>query len=172
MAHDVAHRLATAAIFGLLLVAIDTVVDVTMRYVFANPIRGYIDVVVLACAVLLSACMPYVVVMRGDIAIDFLGKRIGPRAETRLNQFGALATALFFALMGWQYVRYAIELFGNGEVTAVLRWPVWPWWSAVALFISLAALVGFATLGEKPRPEANAGAAPAPEPEPEPHPAA
>jgi hypothetical protein len=28
----------------------------------------------------------------------------------------------------------------------VLRWPVWPWWTGVALFISITALVALLTL--------------------------
>ena len=148
--HARASRLALAlAVVGcscLLLLAIGTFADVVLRYVFARPIRGFVDVSALAGAVALSACMPHVVASRGNIAVDFLGQALGARATRWLNGFGALMTAAFFSLMAWQYARFALELKGTGETMAVLRWPVWPWWAAVALFIALTALIGLLTV--------------------------
>ena len=148
--HDRARRLALGlAVLGgccLLLLAIGTFVDVLLRYGFARPIRGFVDVTALAGAVALSACMPHVVATRGNIAVDFLGQALGPRANRWLHAFGALMTAGFFSLMAWQYARFALEMKATGETMAVLRWPVWPWWSAVALFIALTALIGLATV--------------------------
>lgn len=145
-----ARRLAQAlAVLGgcaLLLLAIGTGIDVVLRYLFARPIRGFVDVSALAGAVALAACMPWVVASRGNIAVDFLGQALGPRARRGLDGFGALVTAGFFALMAWQYARFALEMKTTGETMAVLRWPVWPWWCAVALFIALAALIGLVSL--------------------------
>jgi TRAP-type C4-dicarboxylate transport system permease small subunit len=117
-----------------------------MRYGFANPIRGFTDVVPLLGAALLSACMPHVVASRGNIAVDFLGQALGPRPKRWFDGFGAGVTALFFSLMAWQYVRFALDMKRTAEVTAVLRWPVWPWWAAVASFIAVTALVALCTL--------------------------
>lgn len=142
-----ADRLAAAAVLGLLALAVGTAADVAGRYLFATPIRGFNDLVPLAGAVLLAACMPHVVARRGHIVVDALGQRLGPRAERALNAFGALLTTLFFVLMGWQYVRYAAELRDTGDVMPILRWPVWPWWAAVAACIVTTAVVGALTLG-------------------------
>jgi len=95
---------------------------------------------------LLAACLPHVVATRGNIAVDFLGRRIGPRAQYWLDVFGAFAVFVFFALMAWQYLRYTIDMKSTGEVMAILRWPVWPWWAAVTLFVFITALVALATL--------------------------
>lgn len=149
-ARQLAEGLAGVAVGGLLLLAIGTALDVLLRYAFASPLRGFNDVVSLAGAVLLSACMPHVVASRGHIAVDFLGQGLGPRAKAGLDTFGAAVTALFFALMAWQFVRSALEMKLAAEVTPVLRWPVWPWWAAVALLISLAAVVALCTLHTAP----------------------
>jgi TRAP-type C4-dicarboxylate transport system permease small subunit len=141
-----AEGLAGMAIGGLLLLAVGTAVDVLMRYALASPIRGFIDVVSLAGAVLLSACMPHVVASRGNIAVDILGQGLGLRAKRWLDTFGATVTSLFFCVMAWQYVRFALDMKQAAEVTPVLRWPVWPFWSAVAAFISLTAMVSLCTL--------------------------
>jgi TRAP-type C4-dicarboxylate transport system permease small subunit len=145
-----AHALAAVAVLGLLLLALATTVDVVLRYGFASPIRGFADVVGLAGAVLLSACMPYVVASRGNISIDFLGRALGPRAHRALNLLGALASFALFAVMAWQYVAYAAELRATGDTTPVLRWPVWPWWSGVAVFIAVTAVVALLTLAAQP----------------------
>lgn len=149
-ARQLAEGLAGLAIGGLLLLAFGTALDVLMRYAFASPIRGFIDGVSLAGAVLLSACMPHVVASRGNIAVDFLGQGLGPRARRWLDGFGALVTALFFSVMAWQYARFALEMKQTAQVTPVLRWPVWPWWAAVAVFITLTALVALCTLRTAP----------------------
>ncbi|TFL14514.1 TRAP transporter small permease [Pusillimonas caeni] len=141
--------LATCAVVGLLGLAMLTTVDVLLRYLFASPIRGLVDVSALMAAVLLSACMPYVVTSRGNIMIDFLGRLLGGRFHRGLNLFGAIVTTAFFALLAWQCIRFAIDMKNTGEVMAILRWPVWPWWALVAAFIVLTTLVALATLFEE-----------------------
>lgn len=152
-ARRLARGMAVVAIGGLLLLALGTALDVMLRYAFATPIRGFVDVSALAGAVLLAACMPHVVASRGNIAVEFLGQRLGPAAARWLDRFAGLVTTAFFALMAWQYVRYALELRSTGDTMPVLRWPVWPWWAAVAACIAVTAAVGLATIAASPRGE-------------------
>lgn len=154
LAHRGARWLACVAIAGLLLLAFGTVVDVLMRYVFARPIRGFVDIASLAGAVLLAACFPYVVTSRSNIAIDALGHRLGERARRWLDRFAALVTTGFFAVMAWQYVRFALDLKTDAQTIPVLRWPVWPWWAVVAACVVLAAAAGLLTIGRAPREDA------------------
>jgi TRAP-type C4-dicarboxylate transport system permease small subunit len=144
--HRASERLAWAAVFGLLGLAVLTTLDVLLRWLFAKPIPGVVDVVTLAGAVLLAACMPWIAASRGHIAIDALGRAAGPRAKRALDLFGALVTVAFFAVLAWQYVGFAREMYETGERMPVLRWPVWPWWTAVAACIAFTALVAAATL--------------------------
>ena len=153
--HRASERLAWAAVFGLLALAVLTTLDVLLRWLFAKPIPGVVDVVTLAGAVLLAACMPWIAASRGHIAIDTLGRAAGPRAKRALDLFGAFVTFAFFAVLAWQYVGFAREMYETGERMPVLRWPVWPWWTAVAACIAFTALVAGATL---PAGRARAGA--------------
>lgn len=145
-----AAALACAAVIGLLLLAAATTVDVLLRYGLARPIRGFIDVAALSAAVLIAACLPYALATRAHISVDALGARLGGRARRVLDVFAALLTTAFFAVMAWQYVRFAVELDETGQVIAVLRWPVWPWWSAVAALVVVSALVGAVTAWQAP----------------------
>ncbi len=147
-----AGALARVAVIGLLLLAACTALDVLLRYVFASPIRGFVDIASLAGAVLLAACFPYVLVVRANIAVDVLGQRLGGGFKTALDRFAALVTAAFFILMAWQYVRFALDMHDTGQSIPVLRWSVWPWWAAVALFIVLAAVAAVLTAWT-PQPE-------------------
>ena len=140
-----AGALASLAVIGLVLLALGTTADVVLRYAFAAPIRGFVDISSLAGAVLLAACMPHVIACRGNIAVDALGRYLGERARRVLDRFAALVTAAFFAVMAWQYLRFAVDLKETAQTIPVLRWPVWPWWSAVAVLIVVAAIVAFAT---------------------------
>lgn len=140
-----AGTLAAVAVGALLLLAAATTADVLMRYAFARPIRGFVDIASLSGAVLLAACMPHVLASHGNIAVDALGRKLGGRWLRGLERFGALVSAAFFALMAWQYLRFALDLKSTAQTIPVLRWPVWPWWLAVAAFVVVAALVGFAT---------------------------
>lgn len=143
-ADRLAAVLATVASAGLLAVAVLISIDVCLRYFFASPIRGFFDVQPLAFAVLLAGCMPLALARGSHIAVTLLGDRVG--GGRMLDRFGRLMTLLFFALMGWQYLRYAAEMKQTGQTMAVLRWPVWPWWLAVAILVIAAALVALVTL--------------------------
>lgn len=142
-----ARWLAYVAVAALLLLAAATVCDIVLRYGFARPIRGFVDIASLAGAVLLAACFPYVLTSRGNIAIDALGSRLGATARRWLDRFAAAVSAGFFGVMAWQYLRFAVELRDEAQAIPVLRWPVWPWWAAVAVFVCLAAVAGALTIG-------------------------
>lgn len=142
--------LACVAVGALLVLALATTADVLLRYVFARPIRGFVDIASLAGAVLLAACMPHVLARRGNISVDALGRHLGRRWNRWLDRFAACVTAAFFAVMAWQYLRFALDLKSTAQTIPVLRWPVWPWWFAVALLVVAAAAVGFATAWSAP----------------------
>jgi TRAP-type C4-dicarboxylate transport system permease small subunit len=143
--------MACVAMAGLLLLAVATVCDIALRYAFARPIRGFVDIASLAGAVLLAACMPYVLSCRGNISVDALGQWLGGRfgegVRRALDRFAAVVSAAFFALMAWQYLRFAADLQSTAQTIPVLRWAVWPWWAAVAACIVVAAVVALLTSG-------------------------
>jgi TRAP-type C4-dicarboxylate transport system permease small subunit len=151
LAHRASRVLACVAIGALMLLAMATTGDIVLRYLFASPIRGFVDIASLAGAVMLAACFPYVLSSRGNIVIDALGNWLGAGAKRWLERLSGLVSAGFFALMAWQYVRFAVDLRNEGQSIPVLRWPVWPWWAAVAFFVLVAAVVALLTAWSRPR---------------------
>ena len=135
--------LALSATAGLLLVALATMVDVLLRWLFRAPIPGLGEISALFTAVIVSACFPMLIAQRGNVTIRFVGSVLGPRIARVLDAFGALVCAVFFSAMTWQYLRFSIEMTGAGESTPILRWPVGPWWWVVTLMITIAALIAY-----------------------------
>ena len=138
--------LALGACACLLAIAIGTLADVLARWLLGAPIRGYNDFAALGIAVTCAAFFPALIAQRGNLTVRLLGSLLGPKASRGLDAFGALVTFAFFAVMAWQYVRFAMEMARAGERTAILRWEVWPFWWAVALAICATAVVALAIL--------------------------
>ena len=136
-----ARVLALVGFAGLLVLAILTTLDVTLRWAFAYPIHGVNDVSSVVMAVVIAACIPSNLINKQSISVEVLGNAVGHRGRLVIDAFASLCTTVFIVLMAWQFVPYAADLFGNGQRTWVLAWPVWPWWFFAAGCIVLAAIV-------------------------------
>lgn len=138
--------LALSAATCLLGVALLTMADVLLRWLFKAPIRGLMDVTALACAVIIASYFPALLARRGNITIRaFAGVGTG-RIGRALDTFGALVTAVFFALMTWKYIEYSIEMTQANEATVVLRWLTGPWWWVVTVMIGVTTIVALVVL--------------------------
>lgn len=151
MALRIGETLASLGVAGLLIVAIFTVADITGRYAFGKPLIGYVDIAGLATAVVVSSFFPLLLLRRGNIALQLLGKAGGRIGHWLLDCFGALVTFVFFALMAWQYVGYSMDAMASGERMVVMRWPTGPWWWGVTVFIAITALAGLVVLVQEIR---------------------
>ena len=138
----VTRVLALGAAACLLGIALLTMADVLLRWLFRAPIKGLMDLAALASAVILAACFPALLAQRGNVTIRLLGSLTGRRISRVLDSFGALVTTIFFALMTWKYIEYSAEMTSANESTVVLRWLTGPWWWVVTAMIGITAFVG------------------------------
>lgn len=129
----------------LLLLALGTVLDVLLRWLFNSPIVGLSDTYSLFMAGVLASCFPLCIYNRGNVTIRFFGNALGPRATNFLDAFGNLITLCVFALLAWQLWLHTDQLARDGETTWVLSWPVSPWWRAVTILIIICTPVAFVT---------------------------
>jgi TRAP-type C4-dicarboxylate transport system permease small subunit len=137
----VARFAALVGIIGLVVFAIMVILDVFMRWMFNDPIDGVADVAPLVVAIVVASTFPLAVAERHNVTINFLGNWLGPRGRAWLEVLAGLVTTVFFILLAWQFVFYAIKLDARGQTTWVLRLPVAPWWSVVAFFIVVCAAI-------------------------------
>lgn len=157
-ARSTVDRLALGLAIGasamLLLVALATMADILLRWVLNSPIPGMTEICALMTAVVVAASFAMALARRGNVTIRLLGSWLGPRTSRVLDTFGALVTAVFFALMTWQYVRFSAELTEANEQSPILRWATAPWWWAVTAMIGVAAFVAVVMLVREARGEA------------------
>lgn len=154
-----ANALAGAGVLGLLVIALATMADVLLRWLFNAPLQGLEDLSGLLIVFVLSAFFPAVLIGRGNVAITLLGRLAGPRTERVLEVFAHGVTLVFFALVAWQMARYAASL--EGRITQILGLPVAPvWWLAAGLmlFAAFAQALVFLETVKSPKPsETEAG---------------
>lgn len=128
---------AFALTSGLLILAVVlvTVVNVTGYTLDAwlSPIGlsvpglpGYEDAVALLTGVAALLMMPYCQMTRGHVAVDLLTARLSPASERVITRVtdgltGIIATFLTIMMFrgGWQFA-------GDGTLSPVLGWPIWP----------------------------------------------
>ncbi len=126
------------AFFGLVAfvaLALGTICDVLMRWLFASPIDGVEEVSKLVGAIAIAAFFPAAIADRHHISITFLGKLSGPKGHAWLETLAALVNSLFFFAVGWEFIAYTLQVKDAGETTWILGWPVAPWWTVATAFM-------------------------------------
>ncbi len=141
----VTRGIALIGLALLLLIALGTVLDVLLRWLFNSPIVGLGDTYSLFMALILASCFPLCIYKRGNVTIRFLGNILGPRVKNIFDAFGNLVTLIIFSLMAWQFWLYTNQITLDGETTWVLSWPVSPWWRVVTILIIICVPVTFVT---------------------------
>lgn len=129
----------------LLLLALGTVLDVLLRWLFNSPIVGLSDTYSLFMAMVLASCFPLCIYNRGNVTIRFIGNLLGTRGKNILDAFGNLVTLAVFAMLAWQLWLHTDQIARDGETTWVLSWPVSPWWRVVTVLIIICTPVAFVT---------------------------
>ncbi len=142
----ITRMIALIGLVGLLTLALATVLDVMLRWIFNSPIVGLNDTYSLFAALIIASCFPLCIYRRGNITIRFLGNILGTRARNILDVFGGLVSLMIFSIMAWQLWRYTDQLARDGETTWVLNWPVSPWWRVVSILIIICAPVTLITV--------------------------
>lgn len=124
-------------LIGLMILAVITVGEVLLRWLFKYPILGVSDVSRLVITIIAASCFPLVSAKREHITIHVLGSKLGPRANSVLEAFGAFVTLVIICLLTWQIWLYSGELATAKETTMLVRWPTSPWWRVTTLLFAL-----------------------------------
>ncbi len=126
---------ACLGLIGLVGLALMTIADVLLRWLFNSPMDGVADIGRLMVAIIIASFFPIALAERHHITISFLGKLLGRRADAWLQAFSSLVTSVFFVFLGWQFIIYTEELHASGETTWLLGLAVAPWWGAATFFL-------------------------------------
>jgi TRAP-type C4-dicarboxylate transport system permease small subunit len=132
-AGSVLAAIAGASLAFLMLL---TIADVGLR-ILGRPIVGTYELVGLAGAIAVGLSLPLTSWVRGHIYVDSFVARLPRLPRAMLNVATRLLVLALFLLLGWNLIKYALDLRGAGEVTPTLRVPFFP----VALGVGLACLI-------------------------------
>lgn len=118
--------LGTLAGVALTVLALFTMVDIVLRYLFNQPIVGSIDVVKLALVVMTFCALPYAGRSDGHIVVDLVPDYPSPRMNRLRDAIGKLLTAIMFGILAWQGWLRSEEAAFLGEASNMLEIPTYP----------------------------------------------
>jgi len=136
----VSNRFNVVAAAAVVLIMALIVLDVVLRQ-FRMPISGTYDIVGLLGSLVISFSLGYTSIEKGHIAVEFLYDRLPERARFAVSAVNEAVGALFFSVLAWQCIVYALRLRTSGEVSPTIQMPTYPFVLGIALSCVLLALI-------------------------------
>jgi TRAP-type C4-dicarboxylate transport system permease small subunit len=102
-----------------------TITDVILRG-FKSPVPGTYEVVAFAGAVVIGFSMPLTSWMRAHIFVDFFILKFSQKGRDIFNIATRCVVIMLFFLIGWNLIKYGIDLQKSGEVSLTLQMPFYP----------------------------------------------
>jgi TRAP-type C4-dicarboxylate transport system permease small subunit len=102
-----------------------TVMDVILRSL-KRPIVGTYELVAFAGAVVIGFSVPLTSWVRGHIYVDFFILRFSQKVRNIFNIATRCVVIVLFFLIGWNLMKYAMDLQKSGEVSLTLQMPFYP----------------------------------------------
>jgi TRAP-type C4-dicarboxylate transport system permease small subunit len=129
--------IAAIILFGMMAL---TFVDVFMRYIVGDSIRGSFEITELMMVILIFAGLPLVSRKDEHVTVDLVEHALPKGVRKVLRIIADLVCGAVLLGMCWLMWRKAGEVVGYGDVTAALRVILWPFvyfMSALALVTAL-----------------------------------
>ena len=137
-ASGVLHSVGVGVLVVMMLL---TASDVTLRYVFNQPISGSFDLTEYMMTIVVAFGLAYCAVMKGHVRVDLVVDRLPQRAQAIIDTITSLLALGLFSLITWQCFVHAKLLFASGVTSSVLLIPAFPFVGVVAVGIALLTLV-------------------------------
>jgi len=102
-----------------------TVMDVILRSL-KRPIVGTYELVAFAGAVVIGFSVPLTSWVRGHIYVDFFILRFSQSVRNVFNIATRCVVIVLFFLIGWNLIKYGMDLQKSGEVSLTLQMPFYP----------------------------------------------
>ena len=102
-----------------------TVMDVILRSL-KRPIVGTYELVAFAGAVVIGFSVPLTSWVRGHIYVDFFILKFSQKGRNIFNIATRCVVIVLFFLIGWNLIKYGMDLQKSGEVSLTLQMPFYP----------------------------------------------
>lgn len=113
------------ACFALFLIAVLTLLDITMR-ASGSPIVGSLELVTLFAAVVVGFSNPYTSLLRGHVYVDVLIERLPSSLRNTIYLITRCLGIGLFIFLTYNFISYGIENIYTGEVSPSFRIPLYP----------------------------------------------
>jgi TRAP-type C4-dicarboxylate transport system permease small subunit len=119
-----------------------TVMDVILR-ALKRPIVGTYELVAFSGAVVIGFAVPLTSWLRGHIFVDFFILRFSQKVRNIFNITTRCLVIVLFFLIGWNLIKYGMDLQKSGEVSLTLQMPFYPvaYGVAVCCFVQCLVLI-------------------------------
>lgn len=135
-----AGGVAGAILFGMMAL---TFVDVFMRYIVGDSIRGSFEITELMMVILIFAGLPLVSRKDEHVTVDLLDHVLPMPVRKALRVIAHFVCGAALLGMCWLMWRKAGEVVGYGDVTAALRVQLWPYVYFMSALAAVTALIHF-----------------------------
>jgi TRAP-type C4-dicarboxylate transport system permease small subunit len=102
-----------------------TIIDVVLRG-FKMPIVGTYELVAFSGAVVIGFAIPRTSWLRAHIFVDFFILKLSRRVRNGFNLVTRGMVFVLFFLIGWNLIKYGMDLQRSGEVSLTLQMPFYP----------------------------------------------
>jgi TRAP-type C4-dicarboxylate transport system permease small subunit len=102
-----------------------TIADVILRF-FRKPIVGTYELVALSGAVVIGFSVPFTSWIKGHVYVDFLILRFSQKTRNILHILTRCLVIWLFLMIGWNLIKYGMDLHKSGEVSLTLQVPFYP----------------------------------------------
>ena len=102
-----------------------TITDIILRG-FKSPVPGTYEVVAFAGAVVIGFSMPLTSWLRGHIFVDFFILKFSQKGRDVFHIVTRCMVIILFFLIGWNLIKYGMDLQKSGEVSLTLQMPFYP----------------------------------------------
>lgn len=128
---------------GLVLVALAILIlyDIFMRFFFSRPFRGGFEMTEVAMSVIVACGLPFTAIKNGHVAVDLFAKVLDRPAFRWFNFSVNAAGSVMLFLLAWQTGKHAISALSYGDVTNMMRIPLYPFKAGVAISAGLFGVV-------------------------------
>ena len=132
----ITRRIALIGVAGMLLIALGTITDVMLRWLFNHPLVGFSEIVEVGLAVAIGATFAAGAAGRANLTIDILAEHLHGGITNWLNVLGATALLVLYLLLAWQMGLHASDLQERGAATVYLDLPRSPYIWLVAVLLA------------------------------------
>ena len=102
-----------------------TITDVILRG-FKSPVPGTFEMVAFAGAVVIGFSLPLTSWLRAHIFVDFFILKFSQKGRDIFNIATRCVVIVLFFLIGWNLIKYGMDLQKSGEVSLTLQMPFYP----------------------------------------------